>query len=127
MMSAPTSHSHQTDRQTWVLLSFRSSATEMKRAITSCCRERDWRVLDLRFHDGQVPDAKPPPDGAFVAAFAAFMDVPGTLAVWRSDTGELVRTIEIPVNAITALALAADGSCLAAGDVTGQIKFWPLP
>jgi serine/threonine protein kinase/WD40 repeat protein len=63
------------------------------------------------------------PTGSFVAAACSWPDGVGTLTVWDGATGRVVRQWNARV---TAVALAPDGTLLAAGDEDGRTVVWPL-
>jgi serine/threonine protein kinase/WD40 repeat protein len=63
------------------------------------------------------------PTGSFVAAACRWPDQGGTLTAWDAANGRVVRQWR---KAATALALAPDGTLLAAGDEEGQVSVWPL-
>jgi serine/threonine protein kinase/WD40 repeat protein len=63
-------------------------------------------------------------DTAIVAAAFSWPDKAGILVIWDAKTGNLIN--QSPW-AATALALAPDGSLLAAGDADGRLRVWKLP
>ena len=67
------------------------------------------------------------PNAALVAASAALKDGSTRMAVWDAASGKVVAEIDAGARKVTALAVAPDGSCLAAGDEDGHVVVWPLP
>jgi len=74
-------------------------------------------MLVLREHEGIVWDVAFSPDGRMIASSSA----DGTVCIWRTADGELLRRLEHPGD-ISAIAFSPDGTVLAAGGV----KEWPV-
>lgn len=62
------------------------------------------------------------PDGRFLFAGA----VDGTIAVWRTETGSRVRTLNGHRDEVRGLTLTADGCRLVSGSEDGTIRLWEL-
>jgi serine/threonine protein kinase len=91
-------------------------------------RGRAVREFKVEPPDGQAaaPEELLPamtPTASFVAAACRWPDQAGTLTAWETATGRVVRQWRTEA---TALALAPDGTLLAAGDEGGQMTVWPL-
>jgi len=88
------------------------------------------QVRSLAAHDGWVRGLVVNPDGTLIASVGDDMLV----KVWRTDTGELVRTLsghakltpQGHVTALYAVAISPDGKHVAAGDRIGQVRVWEL-
>lgn len=78
--------------------------------------------------DAAVPDGsrktlrRMTPDAAFVAAVAFSADHGAWIMVWKTDSGQLIRTFKHPE--ASAMAIAPDGSIVAIGDEEGKVTVW---
>lgn len=63
-------------------------------------------------------------DGSYVAALRLYADETGTIAVWESASGRLLRQFE---QFAISVAITPDGKYLAAGGLDGRVTVWPLP
>jgi WD40 repeat protein len=74
--------------------------------------------------DGGIKEILFTPDGASLITCGYSGDV---LNVWSASTGKLLKTLDGRQDDISAMALSADGSMLAAGDQDGSLQLWSLP
>lgn len=73
-------------------------------------------------HAESAADADTPEDPLLISA-----DYDGGIKLWRSTSGELVRTFAADRYPIFALAVSPDGKILVEGSGNGSIKSWKLP
>jgi serine/threonine protein kinase len=84
-----------------------------------------WKLADgtlisrLTGHDAAVKDITFSQDGSLLASASD----DATVRLWRVSDGFLLRTLEVE-DSVASIALAPNGYYLAAGTVSGTIRFW---
>jgi WD40 repeat protein len=84
---------------------------------------KEWQ-RSISAHDGAVMAAVFAPNGGQIASRGS----DGTIKLWDSNTGALLRKFEVgkPAGGSCSLAVSPDGRLLAAGTVNREIKLWSL-
>ncbi len=66
------------------------------------------------------------PDGHILASDGINDDYIAIIQLWEVDTGELLRTIESPADAVFCLAFGPDGRTLASGHFDNTVRLWEV-
>jgi WD40 repeat protein len=77
-------------------------------------------ILTLTGHTGVITNLAFSPDGTLLASGSTG----GTVSVWRTDSGELLHTLE-HIGGVESVSFSPDGKTLASGS-KGDIKLWHL-